>query len=74
MKDGLMDIFLEMLSNAKSRKFLLAVAGMALVVANRHFALDLSIWELVVAIAPAAVFVIVEGIADILERDNNSLG
>jgi len=67
-------IILELVRDIKSRKFLLALAGILLVVANKYFELGLTLWELVIAIAPAALFVIVEGIADILERDNSSLG
>jgi len=65
---GIKDIVLELARDIKSRKFLLTIGAFALVVGNKYFDLDLSILELVIAISPAAIFIIMEGIADIRER------
>ena len=62
------EILFELIRDVKSRKFLLSVAGLVLVVSNSYFDLGLSVWDLVIAVAPAVIFIIVEGIADIVER------
>ena len=62
------EILFELIRDVKSRKFLLALAGIVLVVSNNYFDLGLSIGELIVSVAPAGLFILVEGIADIIER------
>ena len=66
--EELRKIVIELLRDAKSRKFLLAILGVAIVVGNQYYDFGLESLELVIAVAPAVVFIIVEGIADIIER------
>lgn len=68
MKEDLLKMLLELIRDVKSRKFVISVGFTALVVCNSVYALELSIWELVVSVVPASLFIIVEGIADVRNR------
>lgn len=61
-------IVLELLRDVKSRKFLLAIACLLLVVGNQYYEFGLELLELVVAVSPAVIFIIIEGIADVIGR------
>lgn len=65
MKDKAIQIVLELLRDAKSRKFILSIGYGALVVYNTVYALKLTIWELLVILVPVCLFIVLEGIADL---------
>lgn len=65
-------ILLELVRDVKSRKFLVAVGAVAIIVVNAIQKLGLSIQEQLMIVGLAGGYMLVEGIADWIERYKTS--
>ena len=72
MKEQLGEIVIELLRNYKSRKFLLIVAYVAVLVLNRQQGWNMNELDLYLAGGAVGGFLLFEGIADIIDRNGDS--